>query len=761
MTLSWAPVLPVTLIVLLTLIVSSALAAGLVVMRRKGIARRWFWGLAALRVVAVALFVLCLAGPIMTFSRTETRKPVLLMLFDQSLASPAAPVESSRLDRELDWLQGSGLWAAVQDKYEVYTFAMHADADAVDVDQLRRLEAYPGPARYARALRTAWNHIRFDQAGYGLKQTPPTRAVMVSDGHDAGPEDIVETARRFGIPIDILAPEELPRETTQRDAAIVGLFAPGRVRLGAEARFLVSLYQFNTEPVTKTLVLLEDDEVVLEREVRIDGRSEQSVTLSWRPTSVGMRNYSLFLTDDPETLADEFNNDDEEEADRALSDREFRFHVRVDDQRHETLLLENSWRWEFKFLRRILEDDPLFSFSAFLERGAGSFVQFSDPERRVRLTGFPRTWAELEGFDIFIIGDVQPRQWPRTMVMALRNLVMENGKSLIVLAGPSLEHIAAVPELAELLPVELDRAAMAPRPGPIPIEISVDGMRAPFFFSAEDRQFWNDLPALDRIYAPLRKKPAATILVQATEVANEYGNLIVMAEHTVGRGRVLYIGTDTLWKWQMHGNQTTDGNTPYELFWQQALRAMAAGHAAPGIASLRLRSDRSSVVSGSRLTLYAEIVSDAQVPSPEIQGEILLPDERSQSLMFTRSPDNPSIYTTEFLVNHTGRHHVEATLLSQQAIVTESMAAFDVVPRDITETDIRLRKGNMQRIASQTGGRFLERDDPQSWPTASVPEMLQAERLRSLDFWHHLILPVLLVLVLGFDWLLRLIRGYV
>src|SRR6185437_6199657 len=106
---------------------------------------------------------------------------------------------------------------------------------------------------------------------------------------------------------------------------------------------------------------------------------------------------------------------------------------------------------------------------------------------------------------------------------------------------------------------------------------------------------------------------------------NAYGNLIVMAEHTVGRGRVLFIGTDTLWNWQMTGALDAQGATPYAIFWQQALRALAPARHRTGEVSLQFEPDRSRYTVGERVSLVGRYQSVTPLASPVLQATITLP----------------------------------------------------------------------------------------------------------------------------------------
>jgi len=105
------------------------------------------------------------------------------------------------------------------------------------------------------------------------------------------------------------------------------------------------------------------------------------------------------------------------------------------------------------------------------------------------------------------------------------------------------------------------------------VRVRPDSAQSPFFFQfragAEET-----LPPLDQIYPTLRKRPGATVLLEATKERGEYGPHIVIAEQLSAAGRVLFVATDTLWKWHTLA-PTKDGPTSYSIFWQQAFRAMS------------------------------------------------------------------------------------------------------------------------------------------------------------------------------------------
>src|SRR5882757_8710575 len=284
--------------------------------------------------------------------------------------------------------------------------------------------------------------------------------------------------------------------------------APRRVLLGAESRFAVTVRHEGLAGKSLTLQLKEGDKLVATQPFTFAaGQQEKMLDLSFHPEEAGLKEYSVGVEGVPGA--------------KPGTSQAHSFSVQVLGARNEVLFLEDSWRWEFKFLRRIFEDDPSFTLTAFLSRGENAFVQLAEPDRRTQVNGFPQSRAELAGFDTIVLGSAEPRRWPRGFTGALRQLVEEDGKSLIVIAGPNLRQMMDQPGFAELLPVELSHESATPTTGPVAVRVTAEGLATPFFAApgSAPQAFWASVPAVDQVYPALRKKPAATALAEAAQLA--------------------------------------------------------------------------------------------------------------------------------------------------------------------------------------------------------------------------------------------------
>jgi hypothetical protein len=391
-------------------------------------------------------------------------------------------------------------------------------------------------------------------------------------------------------------------------------------------------------------------------------------------------------------------------------------------------------------------------------------MQFGEPERRVNLGAFPQTRAELEWFDLIILGDVNPKRWPRGLGRAIAQLVTEEGKSLIVVAGPNLSTWLDAPELAALLPVELVAQSGRPVEGPVPVRVTPEG-EATSFFAMPSLADSSTLPSMDQVYPVLRKKPAATILLDAANKSNAYGNLIVAAEQTVGRGRVLFLGSDTLWRWQMQGPQDEAGLTAHMLFWQQALRAMAPTRPGGAGVTLSVQPERTRYEAGRRVRLEAQVQSDRPLPGAAGQtaltSTVTLPDGRQVPLAFTASSARPGGYEAEFEASDSGQYKIAAALMVEGKPQAEVLTAIDVEQPRAESSDAAVDTANLARIATATGGKAIDVADRATWPTEQATETRTVEAARTIDLWNNFSLVLILCALLGADWLLRMLRGYV
>lgn len=751
MTITWHYITQPWVVIITGIALGLALARGSSVLKHKHISKRWVLFLAGLRALIILLFMLILARPEISYKRLNTQRPELLLLVDtsRSMAQSAGPGSASRLDYARSALLHGKFAEQWLSNFRIHAFAFDTIARPIAYNAIPTLQPDGADTLLADSLAAAWDFHSRDRSLAQPENAEGNRVLLLSDGIDRGSRDAHETARRLGLKVNVLAmPSSDAPEREQ--LAIAGIQTPGRVTLSAESRLMVTIRHSSSEDIPVLLTLSEDENQILNQPLLLPaGQPESTTSVAFRPTSAGLKSYTIAIA--PKTPMPGIVV----EQPRSIT-------IRVDNRKAEALLLEDTWRWEFPFLRRIFEDDPMFAMTAFLSRGRGIYMQFGEPDRRVTLAAFPKSRPELSAFDLFVLGDVNPANWSQGFAASLRDMVVEEGKSLIVLAGHNINRLASIPALASLLPVEFNPSNAKPIEGPIVVRLSPEAADSPIFFTPPDSTWrWKNIPPLDRIYPPIRKKPAASVLLEAADHANDFGRLIVAAEHTVGRGRALVICSDSFWKWQLAAAADSQGNTPYKFFWQQALRALQPARLAFGNVQLWMQPNRTQAKIGQSVNLLMEIEADHPVTRPVIEANITLPNGNQAPLACVPSANDPTCFTADFQPALQGHHVVNAAIISEGRTLAEQTIAVDVQAMQPETEPAPPNAANLARLAAATGGSIIHPDTPLTWPPLKQIKPMVVQETKSINLWNNFALLIAITALLGLDWFLRLLRGYV
>src|SRR5262249_10824496 len=147
------------------------------------------------------------------------------------------------------------------------------------------------------------------------------------------------------------------------------------------------------------------------------------------------------------------------------------------------------------------------------------------------------------------------------------------------------------------------------------------------------------------------------VLLETTKLSNAFGPLIVMAEQTVGRGRVLFVGTDSLYLWQTLA--PPEGVTPHKAYWQRALRALApARPVADG--GLWLLPERTRLAAGQPLTVWVEARGPATGGTVAVTAT--MPDENRTTLAAVSDANKPGRWRATFTPPKPGAYQLRSTV---------------------------------------------------------------------------------------------------
>ncbi|MCI0637853.1 MAG: VWA domain-containing protein [Gemmataceae bacterium] len=453
---------------------------------------------------------------------------------------------------------------------------------------IANLEAEAMDSRLGTALRQVIDHYR----GSAL-----TGVIMFTDGVTTRDETIAlvaDYAAQKGVPLFFVG---IGDDHEIRDLRLHDLQVDDTVfvndYINFEARLTGQGYKDLTVPVVLKVKEKDGKEKELHRiPVRIDpsGKSVK-LRLRYQPTEAGRKHFVVEVELPKSERPDKTPNPASLRLERTIDVIEAKL-IKV-------LYVEGTPRYEFRFIKYLLErEDPDDKKNKSVDL---RIVQLdADPEfaktDKTALPFFPATRAELDQYDVVIIGDCDPKHeqlGPQRLKMladfvrgedAKGNKTGRTGGGLLMVGGPMFApHAFKDTPLAEVLPIEpLTNKVPADfdRPKSYRMELTPIGrMHSIFKFTNDDAEnfaLWQKLAPIYWSSSGFRLKPLAEVLaVHPTERApvrdpGSDGKLPLVVQHFVGSGRCMFFGIDETWRWRFR-----DDEPRFKNFWIQVVRYLS------------------------------------------------------------------------------------------------------------------------------------------------------------------------------------------
>jgi uncharacterized membrane protein len=225
---------------------------------------------------------------------------------------------------------------------------------------------------------------------------------------------------------------------------------------------------------------------------------------------------------------------------------------------------------DYKYLRSELGADHGVLFTAMYRVLEDQFTVQGDRTGFADLAqGFPTRDDVLKRYDCVILGSFAASQFSDAQQQTLVRYV-NNGGALILLGGDSSFGLGgyADSKLAPLMPwmIRADEPPLST--GTFPVSVTDSAAAVGFTSGLREDVSATGGAALDSLNQPGGLRPGAVALLNASAKDQ---TVPVVAWQRYGKGQVLGIATNTMWKWAAAGGET---RSLFGRFWRQAVRGL-------------------------------------------------------------------------------------------------------------------------------------------------------------------------------------------
>jgi uncharacterized membrane protein len=679
----------------------------------------------------IALILFLLWHPALSIATLRPQQNVVAVLVDDSRSMSINDSSGTR-EAAAQAALNSGMLKALAEKFQVRLYKFGKEPERIQKPE--QLTASAPASRIGDTL----EHVLAEASSL-----PLGAIVLLSDGADnSGGIDLATIAaiRRQRIPIHTVG---FGREHPEHDIEITDAVVPTRALPESKLTAQVTLQQYGFSGSKAKLTVKDGAKVLASQDVtmKADGQL-QTETLVFNCGAAGPKTLEIGL----EPIASEENQ---------LNNKVTRL-VNVEARKPRILYVEGEPRWEFKFLRRAVEDYPEIDIEigSMLRTTQNKIYRQGFRDEKELADGFPSKPEDLFAFQGLIIGSVEANYFTPTQQQNIRDFVDRRGGGVLFLGGrASLSDggYASSP-LADLIPVKLSDARGTFHRDFTGQRLTPAGAQSILCRLDEDparnAAIWKRMPQMANYQEVGEAKPGATTLLESTPANGRPTPLLVTENY--GRGRTVLFATGGSWRWKMW---TDHADKTHATFWQQIFRHLVTDTPGQVIAS----TPKSVLSDETRVPIRVE-VRDKQykpVTNARVQARFLSPDGTSATVELPPVPLEEGIYGGEWTAEKPGSYVTEIIAGRDQEAIGHEMLTFrreDGVAENFRTSQNREL---LEKLSEQTGGRYYKPDQASKLSSEISYSEAGITARETRDLWDMPVIFLLALAIRASEWLLR------
>jgi hypothetical protein len=258
-------------------------------------------------------------------------------------------------------------------------------------------------------------------------------------------------------------------------------------------------------------------------------------------------------------------------------------------------------------------------------------------------------------------------------------------------------------------------------------------------------------------------KPGAQVLAELSDASQP---VPLIAWHRYGAGKVMFIGTDQLWRLRARA-----GDKYHLKFWGQAIQFLTLSRLLGENRLVQLQTGRERYVLGEPVDVLAAVTSDIYEPltDPAFVVNVTDVDGGGERPLTLKSvPGMPGLFHGFYAPSRAGTYRVTVDEDGHSDGMTPVGASrgaggagalldtqFEVMGETSEMAQTAMQRDLLMRMASVTGGQYLPIRDLSLLPQL-IPEATSTiTYTREFELWDHWLLGLIFVALVGFEWAWR------
>jgi len=463
---------------------------------------------------------------------------------------------------------------------------------------------------------------------------------------------------------------------------------------------------------------------------------------------------------------------------------------------YRVLYVSGRPNWEFKFLRRALEEDkevqivglvriarrlPKFDFRSSSARSTNPFFDgfdHPDPETAerhdqpvlIRLgvseeelrDGFPKAVDEMYRYHAVVLDDIEAGFFTPDQQALLRNFVSQRGGGVLMLGGPDSFADGKYDRtpIGELLPVYLNRPPAAPveEEEEYRLVLTREGWLQPWVrmrkTEDEEKQRLAAMSSFHTLSRAGNIKPGAVVLAEVSDPAG--ATVPALVAQSFGKGHVAALLIGDLWRWGLRREYPAESDL--DRSWRQTVRWLVGD--VPNQVEVSVRPKAESTAPAINLTVRVRDAEYRPLDNAKVALKVTLPG--GDSLTLDAEPDGreAGTYAATYVTKQPGSYRVVATATAPDgSTVGEREAGWAAQPAADEFARLEPDREYLKMIASRTRGEIVDGENLASFVASLSSRDAPITEPWTSPLWHQPLYFLVAIACLLAEWGLRRVNG--
>jgi uncharacterized membrane protein len=462
---------------------------------------------------------------------------------------------------------------------------------------------------------------------------------------------------------------------------------------------------------------------------------------------------------------------------------------------YRALYVSGRPNWEFKFLRRAMEEDdevslvglvrvarkePKFTFLGQpgertnpLFRGFGNEAdeqaeQYDQPVL-IRLNpedgdelrdGFPKSADELFRYHAVILDDLEAAFFTQDQLSLLQQFVSRRGGGFLMLGGKDsfADGKYQRTPVGEMLPVYLDRAPADMVAESFSLVLTREGWLQPWVRlrtnEQDEQKRLETMPEFKTLNPVDTIKPGASILARVA--APDGASRPALVVQQFGRGRTAALLVGDLWRWNLR--RPDHRQSDLEKSWRQTVRWLVSD--VPARVEVETRRLSGTALPATQIVVRARDRQFAPLDNAGVTLHVKTPGGREVALVAESSDRAPGQYEATFAPRESGVYRAQVTVTAADGSeVGRRETGWSVESQTEELRALTVNRPLLAQIASDSGGEMFAADELDGFVNSLPNRKIPVTESWTWQLWHQWQVFFIAITCLIAEWALRRWKG--